>query len=313
MKKDDTVVLETALPNLTLFKKGKVRDIYEYDGNLIFIATDRISVFDVVVPTGIPYKGKVLTALSEFWFKKLAHVTPSHFITSDIRKMGAAGGRDAELVPFGNVLGRTISDALRGRTMLVKKTRPMPVECVVRGYLAGSAFKEYEETGGIQDVKLPRGLRQSDKLPEPIFTPATKVESGHDLNIPMKRMIEMVGKEVAQEAVDKSIAIFVEAGRYALERGIIIADAKFEWGFLGKELILIDEVFTPDSSRFWPLDGYQPGRPQPSFDKQYVRDYLESTGWDKTPPAPPLPDEVVEKTTEKYLEAYRRLTGKDLV
>jgi phosphoribosylaminoimidazole-succinocarboxamide synthase len=197
--------------------------------------------------------------------------------------------------------------------MLVKKTQPLPVECVVRGYLAGSGYKEYLEVGHIQDVELPAGLKQSEKLSEPIFTPATKAESGHDENIPVSRMIDLVGADVARQAIDKSMAIFKEAGEYALERGIIIADAKFEWGLLGGELILIDEVFTPDSSRFWPLESYSPGHPQPSFDKQYVRDYLESTGWDKTPPAPPLPDSVVEKTTEKYLEAYRLLTGKELV
>ncbi|MFQ5861742.1 MAG: phosphoribosylaminoimidazolesuccinocarboxamide synthase [Candidatus Brocadiales bacterium] len=298
MKRDDTVILETSLPSLSLFKRGKVRDIYEFGGKLLFVATDRISVFDVVLPTGIPYKGKVLTALSEFWFKKLSHITQSHFITSDIREIGEV------LTPFGDVLS--------GRSMLVEKARPLPVECVVRGYLAGSALKEYRDTGGVQDVKLGQGLRQSEKLPEPIFTPATKATSGHDLNIPVERMIEMLGKDISQEIMGKSIAIFVEASMYALEKGIIIADAKFEWGFLDEKLILIDEVFTPDSSRFWPLEGYRPGRPQPSFDKQYVRDYLESTGWDKTPPAPPLPQEVVEKTSEKYLEAYRRLTGKDL-
>ncbi|MHC4196942.1 MAG: phosphoribosylaminoimidazolesuccinocarboxamide synthase [Planctomycetota bacterium] len=306
MKRDNTVILETTLPNLDLFKRGKVRDVYELGGNLVFIATDRISVFDVVVPTGIPFKGKVLTALSEFWFDKLSHITPSHFITSKIEDMGEG------LTPFNDVLGRTIKDVLAGRTMLVKKTQALPVECVVRGYLAGSGYKEYRETGHIQDVELPVGLKQSEKLSEPIFTPATKAESGHDENIPVSRMIDLVGADVACQAIDKSMAIFKEAGEYALKRGIIIADAKFEWGLLGSELILIDEVFTPDSSRFWPLDAYSPGRPQPSFDKQYVRDYLESTGWDKTPPAPPLPVNVVEKTTEKYLEAYRLLTGKEL-
>lgn len=298
MKRDDTAILETSLRNLSLFKRGKVRDIYEFDGELLFIATDRISVFDVVLPTGIPYKGKVLTTLSEFWFKRLSHITQSHFITADIKEMGEI------LTSF--------DDVLSGRSMLVKKTRPLPVECVVRGYLAGSALKEYQATGGVQDVKLDRGLKESEKLSEPIFTPATKATSGHDLNIPVERMVEMLGRNVSREIMDKSIAIFVEASTYALEKGIIIADAKFEWGFLGEKLILIDEVFTPDSSRFWPLEGYRPGRSQPSFDKQYVRDYLESTGWDKTPPAPPLPREVVEKTSEKYLEACRRLTGKDL-
>ncbi|MCQ4573998.1 MAG: phosphoribosylaminoimidazolesuccinocarboxamide synthase [Candidatus Brocadiales bacterium] len=306
MKRDDTVILETSLPGLTLFKKGKVRDVYELNGNLLFIATDRVSVFDVVIPTGIPYKGRVLTALSEFWFNKLAHITPSHFITSDIKEMG----RGLEL--FGDVLGRTVSDVLEGRSMLVEKTQPLPVECVVRGYLAGSGLKEYRETGRIQDIELPAGLRESEKLSEPIFTPATKAETGHDENIPVSRMEDIVGIDVTREAIDKSMEIFVAGSEYALERGIILADAKFEWGFLNDRLILIDEVFTPDSSRFWPLEGYSPGRPQPSFDKQYVRDFLESTDWDKTPPAPPLPDEIVKKTTEKYLEAYTRLTGKSM-
>lgn len=299
VKRNDTVILETSFPGFSLFRRGKVRDIYELNGNLLFVATDRISVFDVVLPTGIPYKGRVLTALSEFWFKKLSHIAQSHFITSSIDEMGEA------LAPFGDVLS--------GRAMLVKKAQPLPVECVVRGYLAGSAFKEYQESGAIQDVKLPSGLRQSEKLPEPIFTPATKATSGHDENIPVRQMIDMLGKDVSREVIDKSIAIFAEASAHALEKGIIIADSKFEWGILEGQLILIDEVFTPDSSRFWPLDGYQPGRSQPSFDKQYVRDYLESTGWDKTPPAPALPPEVAEKTSEKYLEAYRRLTGKDLL
>lgn len=307
MKKNDTVVLETSLPGLTLFKRGKVRDVYELGSDLLFIATDRISVFDVIVPTGIPYKGKVLNGLSEFWFGKLARITPSHFITSDLKKM------DEGVTPFGSLIGSGIRDALQGRSMLVKKTQPLPVECVVRGYLAGSGYKEYKETGRIQDIKLPAGLRQSEKLSEPIFTPATKAKSGHDENIPISRMKDLVGGDVASEAIDKSMAIFAEASRYALERGIIIADAKFEWGFLGDELILIDEVFTPDSSRFWPVEDYRPGRAQPSYDKQYVRDFLESTSWDKTPPAPALPDEVVEKTTGKYLEAYRTLTGKPLV
>lgn len=299
MVRNDSVVLETSLPGLTLFRKGKVRDIYELDGNLLFIATDRISVFDVVLPTGIPRKGQVLTALSEFWFKKLAHIVRSHFITSDIGEMGGA------LAAF--------RDQLSGRTMLVKKAQPLPVECVVRGYLAGSAFKEYRESGAVQDVKLPRGLRQAEKLSEPIFTPATKATSGHDEGIPIKRMIDMLGRDTTEQVIDKSIAIFTEASAHAQERGIIIADSKFEWGILDGQLILIDEVFTPDSSRFWPLDGYRPGGPQPSFDKQYVRDYLESTHWDKNPPAPPLPLEVVKRTSEKYLEAYRRLTGKELL
>jgi phosphoribosylaminoimidazole-succinocarboxamide synthase len=297
MKPDPDALLETHLP-LPLLKRGKVRDIYELDNNLLIVATDRISVFDVVLPTTIPGKGKILTALSEFWFKKLEPLAPSHFITTEIKEMGKKV--------------QAFADLLLGRSMLVKRTDPLPVECVVRGYLAGSAWKEYESTGVCQDVKLPPGLTQSERLPEPIFTPATKATSGHDENIPLSRVEELVGKEVTKVIKEKSIALFREASTYATERGIIIADAKLEWGRFGDELILIDEAFTPDSSRFWPLEHYTPGQPQASFDKQYVRDFVEQVGWDKTPPAPFLPKEVVHKTLEKYLEAYRRLTGKEL-
>jgi phosphoribosylaminoimidazole-succinocarboxamide synthase len=292
-----TSLLETHLP-LPLLKRGKVRDIYELGPNLLIVATDRISVFDAVLPTAIPQKGKILTALSEFWFKKLAPLVPSHFITTDLKEMGASV--------------QAFADLLQGRSMLVKRADPLPVECVVRGYLAGSAWKEYESTGRYQDVALPPGLSQSERLPEPIFTPATKATSGHDENIPLSRVQEMVGKETTREIMEKSLTLFKEASSHALERGIIIADAKLEWGRCGGELILIDEAFTPDSSRFWPLEGYTPGRPQASFDKQYVRDFVEQVGWDKNPPAPFLPKEVVQKTLEKYLEAYRRLTGREL-
>lgn len=297
MKLARDVLLETHLP-LHLLKRGKVRDIYELGQNLLIVATDRISVFDVVLPTAIPQKGKILTVLSEFWFKKLAPLAPSHFITTDIKEMG-------EKV-------QVFADILQGRAMLVKRAEPLPVECVVRGYLAGSAWKEYESTGRCQDVELPPGLRESERLPEPIFTPATKATTGHDENIPITRVQEMVGEKVTKEIREKSIILFKEASAYALARGIIIADAKLEWGRYGDKVILIDEVFTPDSSRFWPLEDYIPGRPQVSFDKQYVRGFVEKVGWDKNPPAPFLPREVVHKTLKKYLEAYRRLTGKEL-
>ncbi len=295
MKTSYDVLLETHLP-LPLLKRGKVRDIYELENDLlIIVATDRISVFDVVLPTAIPQKGKILTALSEFWFKKLEPLVPSHFITTNIKEMGR------KVLAF--------ADILQGRSMLVKKADPLPVECVVRGYLAGSAWKEYRSTGRYQDVELPPGLSESEKLPQPIFTPATKATSGHDENIPVSKVQEMLGEKITGEIMEKSIALFKEASTYALDRGIIIADAKMEWGRVGDKVILIDEVFTPDSSRFWPLENYTPGRPQVSFDKQYVRDFVERIGWDKTPPAPFLPKEVVQKTMEKYLEAYRRLTG----
>ncbi|MFN3466275.1 MAG: phosphoribosylaminoimidazolesuccinocarboxamide synthase, partial [Candidatus Brocadiales bacterium] len=271
MKTGHDVLLETHLP-LPLLKRGKVRDIYELENNLLIVATDRISVFDVVLPTAIPNKGKILTALSEFWFKKLEPLASSHFITTDIKEMGK------KVLAF--------ADILQGRSMLAKKADPLPVECVVRGYLAGSAWKEYESTGTYQDVKLPAGLSQSERLPEPIFTPATKATSGHDENIPIARVKEMVGEKVTEKIMEKSLALFKEASAHALGRGIIIADAKLEWGKLGQEVILIDEAFTPDSSRFWPLEDYAPGRPQISFDKQYVRDFVEQVGWDKTLPAP---------------------------
>lgn len=298
MKTKDNVLIETSLPHLALFKRGKVRDIYQLGAYLLIVATDRISVFDVVLPTGIPKKGKVLTALSEFWFRQLAHLVPSHFVTTEIAEMSK------ELAPY--------ADVLSGRSMMVRKAHPLPVECVVRGYLAGWAWKEYQATGSLLEVEVPKGLRESEKLPEPVFTPATKATSGHDLNIPLSQMTKMVGEDISKEIIEKSISLFKEASDYALKRGIIIADSKFEWGILEDSLILIDEIFTPDSSRFWPLEGYRPGRPQPSLDKQYVRDYLEATEWDKTPPGPPLSEEVVQKTSEKYLEVCLKLTGRNL-
>lgn len=295
MENDNEVLLETSLSCLPLLKRGKVRDIYQFNGELLIVATDRISVFDVVLPTGIPHKGKVLTALSEFWFKRLSYIAPSHFITTDIEEMGRG------LASYRGILS--------GRSTMVRKAHPLPVECVVRGYLAGWAWKEYEDTGTLLGIKLPSGLRQCEKLPQPIFTPATKAISGHDENIPISQMVETLGKGISQEIIEKSMQLFNEASTYAHKRGIIIADAKFEWGMLEDKLLLIDEVFTPDSSRFWPLEGYLPGRPQPSLDKQYVRDYVETTGWNKTPPGPALPPEIVEKTSEKYLEVYQRLIG----
>jgi len=289
------VVMETNLPGYALMARGKVRDIYDLGDQLLIVATDRLSAFDVVNPVGIPRKGEVLTALSAFWFRKVADLTPTHFLTDDVEGFGH--GLEAH------------RDLLAGRSMLVLKTEPVRVECVVRGYLAGSAWREYQAGGVVCGVELPEGLIEAQRLPEPIFTPAIKAESGHDENITFEQASELIGPELAATLRERSIALYRFAADYALERGIIIADTKFEWGIRDGQVLLIDEVFTPDSSRFWPLDGYEPGRSQPSFDKQPVRDWLESTGWDKTPPAPPLPPEVVEATTERYVEALERLTA----
>jgi len=290
-----SVVTETNLPGYKLLGRGKVRDIYDLGDQLLIVATDRLSAFDVVNPVGIPEKGRVLTALSVFWFRMLADLAPTHFITDQVGEMGHGLERFADL--------------LQGRSMLVKRAEPIRVECVVRGYLAGSGWREYRATGRVCGVELPEGLLEASQLPEPIFTPAIKAETGHDENISFDRAAELVGANLAATLRDRSIALYNRAAAYARERGIIVADTKFEWGKHDGQVILIDEAFTPDSSRFWPLDGYQPGRSQPSFDKQPVRDWLEATGWDKTPPAPPLPPEVVRQTTERYLEALRRLTG----
>ncbi len=297
--KDINVVIKTDIPGLPLFNRGKVRDIYEVGNNLLIVATDRISAFDSVIPNGIPYKGKVLTLLSEFWFNYTSDLAENHLITTDIKKAIKLPVKDVEM--------------LSGRSMLVKKTKVIPIECVVRGYLAGSAWKEYKESGSVCGIKLSSGLKECERLAEPIFTPATKATSGHDVNISYAEASEMVGEEVMSKLRERSIAIYKKACDYAYGRGIIISDTKFEWGMLESRIILIDELLTPDSSRFWPLEGYMPGRPQPSFDKQFVRDYLEEIGWDKNPPAPPLPDEIVQKTSEKYLQAYRMLTGKKLI
>jgi phosphoribosylaminoimidazole-succinocarboxamide synthase len=296
---EQEVLLESHLPGIRLFSRGKVRDVYEtHGGHLLIVATDRISAFDVVMSQGIPDKGKVLTQLSVFWFSFLDGFVPHHFITEDVREY------PYELQPF--------ASQLAGRSMLVKKTAPYPVECVVRGYLAGSGWKDYQKTGCVSGIKLPPGLQESSRLEAPIFTPATKAKEGHDENIDWDQMAAMIGPGPAAALREKSIAVYSRAREYAESRGVIIADTKFEWGLLGGEVILIDEVLTPDSSRFWPLDGYAPGRPQPSYDKQYVRDYLEQTGWDKTPPPPHLPSAVINRTVEKYHEAYQRLAGKPL-
>ena len=289
------VILETNLPGFPL-KRGKVRDIYDLGDRLLILATDRISAFDSVLGSGIPYKGQILTALSQFWFNFTADIAESHFLTCDLDET------QEDLKKFREVL--------QGRSMLVEKAGPIPVECVVRGYLAGSGFGEYKKTGWISGVKLPHGLVEASRLPEPLFTPATKAATGHDENISFERMVEMVGEEIADFLQERSLAIYEKAADYARTRGIIIADTKFEWGRIDDKIILIDELLTPDSSRFWPLDEYEPGGPQVSFDKQFVRDFLEVSGWNKEPPAPVLPEEIIQKTSEKYKEAYERLTGK---
>jgi len=288
------VVTQTDLPGYRLLGRGKVRDIYDLDDKLLIVATDRLSAFDVVNPVGIPEKGRVLTALSAFWFRLLADITDTHLITDQVAEMGHGLERFA--------------DVLQGRSMLVHRTAPIRVECVVRGYLAGSAWSEYRKAGRTCGIQLPAGLVEASQLAEPLFTPAIKAETGHDENISFAEAARILGDGLAATLRDRSIALYNRAAAYARQRGIIIADTKFEWGQRDGKLLLIDEAFTPDSSRFWPLDGYQPGRGQPSFDKQPVRDWLEATGWDKTPPAPPLPPEVVRQTTERYLEALRRLT-----
>ena len=287
------VVLKTEIEGFPV-KYGKVRDIYDLGDRLLIVTCDRISAFDVVMPNCIPRKGEVLTRISAFWFARLAGVE-HHLI--EVIDDAAPPGFEAHL------------DALRGRSMLVKKTRVLPIECVVRGYITGSGWKEYQRDQAVCGIKLPAGLKQCEQLAEPIFTPATKAEEGHDENISFERACALTDEQVMRTARDRSISIYTEAAAYARERGVIIADTKFEWGFDGDALILIDEVLTPDSSRFWPADDYEPGRDQASFDKQYVRNYLETLDWDKTPPGPRLPDEVVANTSKKYIEAYDRLTG----
>ena len=293
------VLLHTDFPDLELYASGKVRDIYQADaGHLLFVATDRISAFDYVLATGIPQKGRVLTQLSLFWFDFLKSIVPNHLATADVDDY------PAEL--------RKYDAQLRGRSMLVVRADMIAVECVVRGYLSGSGWKEYKSSGEVCGIPLPAGLRESDKLPQPIFTPAIKATSGHDENIPFDRMVSIVGRELSEQLRDLSIRIYQTAADYAATRGIIIADTKFEFGRGPAGLVLADEVLTPDSSRFWPKDRYQPGGPQDSFDKQYVRDYLESIKWNKQPPTPALPPEVAGRTSEKYIEAYTQLTGRPL-
>ncbi|HEY7342083.1 MAG TPA: phosphoribosylaminoimidazolesuccinocarboxamide synthase [Ktedonobacterales bacterium] len=291
------VVLQTNLP-LPLFGRGKVRDTYDLGDRLLMVATDRISAFDAIMPNGIPDKGRVLTLLSAFWFGRTREIIPNHLISVEMADLPESLGAAAE--------------ALAGRFMLVRKAKRLDVECVVRGYLAGSGWVDYQRTGAVCGVKLPTGLRQADELPEPIFTPATKEETGHDINISLDEMKNSVGEDLGQAIADVSIAIYRAAADYALDRGIIIADTKMEFGLLDDQLLLIDELLTPDSSRFWAVGDYAPGGSPPSFDKQYVRDWLERSGWDKQPPAPALPDEVVAGTTSRYREAYEWLTGETL-
>jgi phosphoribosylaminoimidazole-succinocarboxamide synthase len=292
----DTVLLQTDFPDLQLHASGKVRDVYQLNNDrLLFVATDRISAFDYVLATGIPNKGRVLSQLSLFWFDFLSDIVPSHVITADVDRYPQAV--------------RKYADRLRGRSMLVQRAEMFPVECVVRGYISGSAWKEYKATGKVCGIELPAGLRESDAFSEPIFTPATKAVSGHDENIPFEQMCKLVGSETAGQLRDITLKIYKKAAAYARSRGIIIADTKFEFGRTAQGITLADEVLTPDSSRFWPADQYRPGQPQESYDKQYVRDYLEKIRWNKQPPAPALPLEVARGTSEKYLEAYFQLTG----
>ena len=292
------ILLQTDFPELTLHARGKVRDLYSLNGQLLFVAMDRISAFDYVLATGIPEKGRVLTQLSLFWFDFLKDVVKNHLVTASVDQYPA---------PL-----KKYADDLRGRSMLVTKAQMIDIECVARGYLSGSGWKEYQQTGAVCGIKLPSGLKESDKLPEPIFTPATKALTGHDENISIEEMAKRTGKEMAEKLRDLTLKIYKTAADYAAGRGIIIADTKFEFGQTSQGLILADEVLTPDSSRFWPADKYQPGKAQESFDKQFVRDYLEAIKWNKQPPAPSLPEDVARKTSEKYIEAYRILAGREL-
>jgi phosphoribosylaminoimidazole-succinocarboxamide synthase len=293
-----TSIFETNLPGVELVARGKVRDVYSAGDFLVIIATDRLSAFDYVLPTPIRDKGKVLTALTIFWLDHLRDIVPNHFISANV----------SDYPPEFHAH----RDQLEGRSMLVHRARMVDVECVARGYVSGSGWKDYRREGSICAISLPAGLRESDQLPEPIFTPASKAQSGHDENITFERVAQGIGAPLAEKLRDLTLAIYKRASQYAATRGIIIADTKFEFGFVGDRLVLADEVLTPDSSRFWPRESYQPGGAQPSFDKQYVRDYLESIHWNKQPPAPALPTEVMERTSEKYREAYRILTGKRL-
>jgi len=298
MAHSNETVLQLDLPGIKKVKSGKVREIFDLGDSLLLVASDRISAFDVIMPNGIPRKGEVLTQISHFWFEKFSSLVPNHLVAK------ANDPLPKNLQPFADKVAR--------RSMIVKKAKPLAIECIVRGYLSGSGWKEYKKSQTVCGIKLPAGLTESAELPEPIFTPSTKAEAGHDENISFEEAEKIAGKEIAGQARDLSLKIYKAGRDYARQRGIIIADTKFEFGLSDGKLILIDEVLTPDSSRFWPADQYAPGRGQPSFDKQFVRDYLETLDWDKTPPGPKLPDDVVAKTTAKYLEAYEKLTGEKL-
>src|SRR5580765_4516146 len=303
-----SVVLETNLSGLTLARRGKVRDVYDLGEQLLIVATDRISAFDYVLGSGIPDKGKVLTQISTFWFERMRPIVANHLLSTTASSFPGEARRAVEL--------------LQGRSMLVTRTEPLPIECVARGYLSGSGWKDYAATGELCGIRLPKGLRESDRLPQPIFTPATKAQSGHDINITEKDAADLVGRRVLDRVRDLTLRLYAEGAAHAESCGIIVADTKFEFGLVAAEdgdgrpvedrIILIDEVLTPDSSRFWPKDRYKPGGAQPSFDKQFVRDYLERIRWNKQPPVPSLPDDVVAKTRDKYIEAFRRLTGREL-
>ena len=297
-------ILETSFPDLKLHGRGKVRDIYDVNGDLLIVATDRISAFDYVLGSGIPDKGKVLTQLSAFWFERMGDIVPHHVIATDVTTYPAA------LRPY--------ADVLRGRSMLCRRTRPVPIECVARGYLSGSGWKEYQKSGRVCGIQLPAGLRESDRLPQPIFTPATKEESGHDINISEEEAAKIVGTDLIKTLKALTLEIYSRGCAHAESKGIIIADTKFEFGLVdagspATDVVLIDEVLTPDSSRFWPKDQYKPGGAVPSYDKQFVRDYLEAIKWNKQPPVPSLPDDVVARTRDKYIEAFRILSGRELV
>ena len=293
------VVLKTDFTGLTLVNRGKVRDLYDLGDSLLIVSTDRLSAFDVIMPNGVPRKGEVLTKISGFWFSRTQDIVENHIITMDVRRFPAA------CLPY--------ADVLAGRSMVVKKAKPLPIECIVRGYISGSGWKDYRKTGAICGIKLPGGLRESDMLPEPIFAPSTKADVGvHDENISFEETCKTVGSKLAEEVRRLAIAVYLRGREIAAKQGIIIADTKMEFGTIDGKIILIDELLTPDSSRFWPQDSYAPGRSQNSFDKQFVRDYLLSLDWDQTPPAPNLPADIIEKTSERYIEAYRRLTGREL-
>ena len=292
------VVTDIQLPTLKLFKKGKVRSVYEFGDHLLMVSSDRISAFDYILNQGVPNKGAVLTQLSVFWFERFKDLMKSHFVSVNIEDFPKETHQYA--------------DILSGRSMWVKKTELIEIECVVRGYLVGSGWKEYQQTGTVCGISLPKGLKQASKLPQPIFTPAIKASSGHDENIPVAKMRDILGNDLTQILENKSMALYQAAYEYALQKGIMIADTKFEFGLLGDDVILIDEIFTPDSSRFWPKEGYQEGMSPPSFDKQIVRDYLEGSGWDKNPPIPDLPNPIIEKTSQSYQQIYKILVGHDL-